>query len=102
MTTTTDSQKVKVYGYRWVVLLAFVFGGFMTQVFWICYAPINKVAAEALGVSDIAIGQLAMIFMYVFALLSLPISWAVDLWGFRKAVSVGAMQSDETCGRTGQ
>ncbi|MCX6070126.1 MAG: MFS transporter [Chloroflexi bacterium] len=91
MTVTTGTSEIKVYGYRWVVLLAFVFGGFMTQVFWICYAPINKVAAEALGVSDIAIGQLAMIFMYVFALLSLPTSWAVDLWGFKKSVSVGAI-----------
>lgn len=44
MVSTDTQQETRVYGYRWVVLLAFVFGGFMLQVFWICYAPITKVA----------------------------------------------------------
>jgi MFS family permease len=74
-----------------VVLLAFVFGGLMTQIFWICYAPITKVAAETLGVSDMQIGLLAMIFMYIYIPLSLPASWAIDTWGFKKAVSLGAI-----------
>ncbi len=91
MTSTTDTQKIRVYGYRWVVLLAFVFGGLMTQIFWICYAPITKVAAETLGVSDLQIGLLAMIFMYVYIPLSLPASWVIDTWGFKKAVSLGAI-----------
>jgi MFS family permease len=91
MTSTTDTQKIRVYGYRWVVLLAFVFGALVTQIFWICYAPITKVAAETLGVSDLQIGLLAMIFMYIYIPLSLPASWAIDTWGFKKAVSLGAI-----------
>jgi MFS family permease len=91
MTSTTGTQKIRVYGYRWVVLLAFVFAGLMTQIFWICYAPITKVAAETLGVSDLQIGLLAMIFMYIYIPLSLPASWAIDTWGFKKAVSLGAI-----------
>jgi MFS family permease len=91
MTAAISTQGIKVYGYRWVVLLAFVFGGFMTQVFWICYAPITRVAAETLGVSDMQIGLLAMLFMYVYIPLSLPASWAIDTWGFKKAVSLGAI-----------
>jgi len=91
MTSTTETQKIRVYGYRWVVLLAFVFGALMTQIFWICYAPITKVAAETLGVSDLQIGLLAMIFMYIYIPLSLPASWAIDTWGFKKAVSLGAI-----------
>ena len=55
-----------MYGYRWVVLLTYMFIGLMMQVFWICYAPITKVAAETLGVSDLEIGLLAMLFMYVY------------------------------------
>jgi len=91
MTASAERQEIKVYGYRWVVFAVYVFIMFMMQVFWICYAPINKAAAAALGVSDNAIGLLAMIFMYIFIPLALPASWAIDTWGFKKAVSLGAI-----------
>jgi MFS family permease len=61
------------------------------QVFWICYAPITKVAAETLGVSDMEIGLLAMLFMYIYIPLARPASWLIDTWGFKKAVSLGAI-----------
>ena len=82
---------ITVYGYRWVVVVVYVFLMFMMQVFWICYAPINKAAGAALGVSDNAIGLLALVFMYVFIPLALPASWAIDTWGFKRAVSLGAV-----------
>jgi len=63
----------------------------MMQVFWICYAPITKVAAQTLGVSDLQIGLLAMLFMYVYIPLTLPASWAIDTWGFKKSVSLGVI-----------
>jgi MFS family permease len=91
MTSTTGTQEIKVYGYRWVVLLAYMFISLMMQVFWICYAPITKVAAETLGVSDMQIGLLAMLFMYIYIPLALPASWAIDTWGFKKSVSLGAI-----------
>ncbi len=91
MTSTADTQTIKVYGYRWVVLLVYIFISLMMQAFWICYAPITKVAAETLGVSDMDIGLLAMLFMYIFIPLALPASWLIDTWGFKKSVSLGAI-----------
>ncbi len=91
MTSATTAQEIKVYGYRWVVLLLYMFISLIMQVFWICYAPITKVAAETLGVSDIQIGLLAMLFMYIYIPLALPASWLIDTWGFKKAVSLGAI-----------
>jgi MFS family permease len=73
------------------VLAVYAFIMLMMQVFWICYAPINKAAAAALGVNDNAIGLLAMIFMYIYIPLALPASWAIDTWGFKKSVSLGAI-----------
>ena len=61
------------------------------QIFWICYAPITKVAATTFGVSDMEIGLLAMLFMYIYIPLSIPASWAIDTWGFKKSVSLGAI-----------
>lgn len=91
MTATTARQPIQVYGYRWVVYVAYIFISIMMQIFWISYAPITKAAASQLGVSDNDIGLLAMIFMYIFIPLSLPASWLIDTWGFRKAVSLGAI-----------
>jgi MFS family permease len=81
----------RLYRYRWVVLAVFMFINLTIQVLWASYASITGPAAEFYGVSDLAIGFLAMIFMIAFIPLSLPVSWAIDTWGFRKAVSVGAI-----------
>lgn len=88
---TENPPKIKVYGYRWVVLLVFMFINLMMQVFWIAYAPITGEAASQFGVTDLQVGLLAMIFMYIYVPLSLPASWAIDTWGLRKAVSLGAI-----------
>jgi MFS family permease len=61
------------------------------QVLWISYAPISGLAASFYGVTDLQIGLLAMLFMIVFVPLSIPVSWVIDTFGFRKAVSAGAI-----------
>jgi MFS family permease len=91
METKSGTQEIKVYGYRWVVLLVFMFIQLIMQTFWICYAPITKVAAEAYGVTDMEIGLLAMLFMYIYIPLAIPASWAIDTWGFKKALGLGAI-----------
>jgi len=91
MATTNATQEIKVYGYRWVVLLSYMFISLTMQIFWICYAPITKVAGQTLGVSDMEVGLLAMLFMYIYIPLSVPASWAIDTWGFKKSVSLGAI-----------
>lgn len=60
------------------------------QTLWISYSPITGPAAAFYGVSDLKIGLLSMIFMIGFIPLSIPASWCIDNWGFRKAVGLGA------------
>lgn len=91
MSTTTAIQEIKVYSYRWVVLLAFMFASLTMQIFWICYAPITGLAAQQYGVTDLEIGLLAMLFMYIYIPLAIPASWAIDTWGFKTAVGLGAI-----------
>jgi MFS family permease len=81
----------RLYRYRWVVLAVFMFINMTIQVLWSSYASITGPAAEYYGVSDGAIGLLAMTFMIAFIPMSLPASWAIDTYGFRKAVSLGAI-----------
>src|SRR5512140_2171983 len=86
-----NEQNFKVYGYRWVVLAVFMFINLTIQILWITYAPITGPAAEYYGVSDLQIGLLAMSFMLAFIPLSIPVSWIIDTYGFRLAVSIGAI-----------
>ncbi len=84
-------QTYRVYGYRWVVLGVFMLINLTMQMLWITYTPINGPAAEFYGVNNLQIGWLSMSFMITFLFLSFPASWAIDKYGFRKAVSVGAV-----------
>ena len=81
----------RLYGYRWVVLAAFMTINLTIQMLWIGYAPVTGPAARFYGVTDLQIGLLAMLFMVAFIPLSIPVSWAIDTYGFRRAVSVGAV-----------
>jgi MFS family permease len=84
-------QTYRVYGYRWVVLGVFMFVNLTMQMLWITFAPITGPAAKFYGVTDLQIGLLAMTFMITFLFLAFPASWAIDTFGFRKAVSLGAV-----------
>jgi MFS family permease len=84
-------DKFILYRYRWVVLAVFMFINLVIQMLWISYAPITGPAASFYGVSDLQIGLLAMSFMIAFIPLSIPVSWVIDTYGFRLAVSIGAV-----------
>lgn len=84
------AEQYRLYGYRWVVLAAFMFINLTIQMLWIAYASITGPAAEFYGVSDLRIGLLAMTFMIAFIPLSIPVSWVIDTYGFRFAVGIGA------------
>ena len=77
--------------YRWVVLGSFMLVNLVIQVLWISYAPITADAAKFYGVSELAIGFLAMVFMVVYVPLSIPVAWLIDRWGFHKAAGFGAV-----------
>lgn len=86
-----ESKSFKVYGYRWVVLLAFMLVVAINQFLWITFAPITTDAAHFYGVSALSIGLLSMCFMIVFVIVSIPASWVIDTYGIRIAVGIGAV-----------
>lgn len=86
-----QEAQFRAYGYRWVVLLGFVIIAVMTQVLWITFAPITSAAAQFYQTSDLMIGLLSMSFMIVFIFVFLPSAYAIDTWGFKRAVGIGAV-----------
>ncbi|PIS27111.1 MAG: MFS transporter [Candidatus Marinimicrobia bacterium CG08_land_8_20_14_0_20_45_22] len=85
-----EQANFKVYGYRWIVLSAFMLVVAVNQLLWITFAPITSKAAHFYGVSDISIGLLSMSFMIVYIIMSFPASWVIDTYGIRIAVGIGA------------
>ncbi|MGE5602154.1 MAG: MFS transporter [Nitrososphaerales archaeon] len=86
-----EQATIRVYGYRWATLLAFMLAIAANQVLWITFAPITGEAAKYYGVSDLSIGLLSLIFMLVYIVVAIPASWAIDRFGIRKAVGFGAV-----------
>jgi sugar phosphate permease len=85
------SEQLRVYGYRWVVLAAFMAVNLTIQTLWISYAPISSLASTYYGVSGTAIGTLAMSFMVVYLPVSFVASHLINRRGFRFAASLGAL-----------
>jgi MFS family permease len=83
-------SNIKLYSYRWVVLLAFMFIAAMNQLLWITFAPITSAAVSFYATTDLMIGLLSMMFMVVYIILVLPSAWIIDTYGFRIAVGIGA------------
>ena len=86
-----EQANYKVYGYRWIVLLAFIFVIAINQLLWITFAAITSEAVNFYDVSDLGIGFLSMVFMIVYIFVSVPASWAIDTFGIRVAVGIGAV-----------
>jgi len=75
---------------RWLVLGAFALLVSATQVLWLTFAPITPEAHRALGVSEGAIGDLAVINPLVFVLLAIPAGRWVDRH-FAATLAAGAL-----------
>ena len=86
-----SEKTFQVYRYRWVVLVVFMLINVTIQMLWISYAPVTGPAAKFYGVTDLQIGILSMWFMIAYIPLSMPVSWVIDTYGFRPAVSIGVV-----------
>ncbi len=75
---------------RWLVLAAFGILVACTQILWLSFAPITSQAHDALGVSEGAIGDLAVINPLMFVLLAIPAGRWMDR-RFGLALATGAL-----------
>ena len=86
-----ESEKFKVYKYRWVVLVVYMFVVTVNQLLWITFAPVTSDATLYYNVTDMQIGMLSMCFMLVYLVVSIPASWIIDTYGIRWGVGIGVV-----------
>ncbi len=88
-----DPSTGKAYGYRWLVLAAYVLIAGVCEVLWITFAPVTGTAAAFYHTSDLMIGLLSMSFMVVYIPMFYPAAWLIDKKGFRASVGLGAVMT---------
>ena len=86
----------KVYGYRWVILGVFMLISFVIQLQWLAHASVARPAevfykGQFNPDSFFNIDFLAMVYMLVYIVISIPASYIIDTFGIRKAIGLGAV-----------
>lgn len=82
---------IRIYSYRWVILLFFFILNAFMQTQWILFAPITNEAVAFYKVPAVQIDLLSLIFMIVYLFVSFPASYVIDKWGIRIGIGLGAV-----------
>jgi predicted MFS family arabinose efflux permease len=75
---------------RWVILAGYALLTACTQLLWLAYAPITTQTHRIMGVSQGAVGDLAVIFPLMYVILALPAGRWLDT-RFGRALGLGAV-----------
>jgi len=86
-----DNSAIKVYSYRWIVLIVFSIINALVQLNWITFAPITVDCITLYNTSAFWIVLLSMSFMLVYIFVSVPASYIIDRYGIRVGVGIGAV-----------
>jgi predicted MFS family arabinose efflux permease len=86
--STRDVTSVRMN--RWVILAGYALLAACTQLLWLAYAPITTQTHRIMGVSQGAVGDLAVIFPLMYVILALPAGRWLDT-GFGRALGLGTV-----------
>lgn len=92
-----EEKKVyPVFGYRWVILAVFMFLSIVIQIQWLAHAAVARPAQVFYhgqfnpdGLFNIDF--LALLYMLVYIVVSIPASYVIDTYGIRMGLGIGAI-----------
>ncbi len=89
-------QNYQIYPYRWVVLAAFMFITFVIEIQWLAHAAVARPAGifyegQFAAGSFFNIDFLAMVYMLVYLIMSIPASYVIDTYGIKTGLGIGAV-----------
>jgi FLVCR family MFS transporter 7 len=62
-----------------------------TEMFWLTLAPISSMAEQYYGVGSLEISMFSTSYMIMYIIFTLPASWVIDKYGFRRSLTIGAV-----------
>ncbi len=71
------------------MLSIYILAGIASQLIWITYAPILTVSSRFYHVSSDEVGLFAAVFPLVYLVISIPVGYYIDKYGFRRALITG-------------
>ena len=86
-----SEENIQLYGYRWLVLVLFMFTNITLQILWITYASITVEATVYYGVAELDILLLSLVFMIAYIPVTFLASWLIDKYDFRIGAGIGAL-----------
>lgn len=86
-----ENKSLKLYKYRWVILIIFALINAVIQMQWLTFASIANISQSVYKVSSFKIDFLSMIFMIVYVIVSIPESYIIDKYGIRVGIGIGAI-----------
>ncbi len=89
-TPPPTDHAARVHAARWPALAAFALLVMTTQVLWLTFAAVTPQTAEHLGVSEGAVGDLAVVNAIAFVLLAIPTGRWMDR-SYEQALAAGAL-----------
>ncbi len=84
-------QAAKIGGYRWIVLVAYMWGAAVSQLLWLNFAPIMPLVERLFQVSEFEVSLLSMVFPLLYIPISIPSGILTDSKGYRVSVGVGVL-----------
>lgn len=87
------NSNIKVYPYRWVILIIYSLITVTIQIQWLTFASVSSAAQEFYQTSALRIDFLSIIYMLIFILMSIPASYIIDTYGLRRGLIIGAVIS---------
>ena len=82
---------IKVYPYRWVILLLYILITVIIEIQWLTFASVSTVAQAFYQTTSLRIDFLSMIYMIVFIVMSIPASYIIDTKGLKTGLTIGAL-----------
>ncbi|MDD5017299.1 MAG: MFS transporter [Eubacteriales bacterium] len=90
MKDTVDSMPYRVYRSRWLILVLLIPVIVSSEIFWLTFAPIASFAQEYYHTSSLGINLFSMSYMLMYILFTMPASYVIEKFGFKRSVMIGA------------
>ncbi|XP_018571738.1 uncharacterized MFS-type transporter C09D4.1-like [Anoplophora glabripennis] len=86
-----QSVPVKAYKRRWVILVIFILYSAANSFQWMEYSIITSIVKRYYNVSSLAVDWTSIIYMAIYPIIVVPVSYVIDKKGLRVAALVGGL-----------